>query len=230
MLSFLQAGHVDEALQAFNDMRSTSQPQLKADQNVYIHALRGFGALGDLQAVRNVHNQLKLDINVDPSVPLWTELINAYTNCDQPRYALKFWQEIQDLAGGPDEQSVLAALQACQLSPVGATDIENVWGSVVKENLPVSASMFSSLVGALTANGKEDDARMEIKSNGTKYDLVSALANYLHASYDPDEALQWIGEHYQNHLESIKNFIPPKHDVERHERAYKKFFSDAVWE
>jgi hypothetical protein len=173
MNAFIKADFEEEALEAFSQMRNSPKPELRPDASVYIAALNGIGTLGDMKAVQSIHNHLKLDTKVDPNVPLWTALVIAYTNCNEPRYALTLWDQILDMDSGPDEESVLAALNASKISPGGTVDVLRVWSPVVERGIEITPSMFSSYVATLYSTGNIDQAKTEIEVNSGKYDQIS---------------------------------------------------------
>lgn len=173
MKAFIQANFEEEALQTFAHMRNNSDPELRPDASIYIAALNDLGALGDVQAVRAIHNHLKLDINVEPSVLLWTALMKAYLNCNEPHYSLIFWDQILDMAPGPDEQSVIVALDACKTSPGGSLDVQRVWQPIIARGMAVTPTMFSSYVATLVSTGNIEEAKTEIEVKSEKYDRIS---------------------------------------------------------
>ena len=62
-------------------------------------AFMGTARLKDLESLEVVHNQLKLDYNLDVTTTVRNSLILSYTTCEMPRRALDFWDEIVKAGG-----------------------------------------------------------------------------------------------------------------------------------
>jgi pentatricopeptide repeat protein len=235
MEAFCKAGYIEEAVDAFKRMRQSSDPELQANEEVYIRALQCLGDARDLKALRTIHNYLKLDTKVDASVSLWNELIAAYTKSDQAEYAMSFWNQLPTIGHGPNEASVIAALVACRESPTGPTDTQRVWTEVLQRSMEITPAMFSAYIGALAANKKVEEAKAEIEVNVPKYDQVPALAHLLHfaGAENQVDVLGWIQSKYPNEVDAVKTSASllektPQEDVTV-KNMMEKIFPDKSW-
>lgn len=174
MKEFIHARFIGETVQVFSSMRMSLKKNVFPNESVYINIIRGLGAYGDLNSVQAIHNHLKLDTRVDPSSAIWTELLMAYAICEQPHYALTFWDQLFDFPERPTERSLLAALIACETSLRGALDLDRVWTDAIDAQIPITSEIFAAYIAALVAAGKSQEAKGEIIANAEKFDRVPA--------------------------------------------------------
>ncbi|GAB1735275.1 hypothetical protein NU219Hw_g2916t1 [Hortaea werneckii] len=153
MSSFFRRQRPDMAVHVFNHMRTHSRADTIPTIDTYISAFLGTARLRDLESLEVVHNQLKLDFNINITTPLRNALIIAYTACSRPRKALGFWDDIVASREGPSYNSLHIALRACEKSPFGDLKAKEIWEKLRKMNVDLDSTMWASYVAALAGNG-----------------------------------------------------------------------------
>jgi pentatricopeptide repeat protein len=121
--------------------------------DTYVSAFLGSAKLKDLESLEVIHNQLKLDYNVDVNTRLWNALIAGYTACGQPRRALRFWDDISASKEGPTYNSIHIVFRACEKAPFGDLKARELWGKLRRMKVECDQAMWGSYVGALAGNG-----------------------------------------------------------------------------
>ncbi|KAK3630669.1 hypothetical protein LTR56_017349 [Elasticomyces elasticus] len=158
MTSFFERDRPDMAVHVFNHMRSHSRTDTMPTPDTYITAFLGTAKRHDLESLEVVHNQLKLDFNINLNTQLRNALIIAYTSCSRPRKALQFWDDIVASKEGPSYNSIHIALRACERSPFGDLKANEIWGRLRKMNVELDSTMWASYVAALAGNGDSEHA------------------------------------------------------------------------
>ncbi|KAK5685732.1 hypothetical protein LTR17_026981 [Elasticomyces elasticus] len=158
MTSFFERDRPDMAVHVFNHMRSHSRTDTMPTPDTYITAFLGTAKRHDLESLEVVHNQLKLDFNINLNTRLRNALIIAYTSCSRPRKALQFWDDIVASKEGPSYNSIHIALRACERSPFGDLKANEIWGRLRKMNVELDSMMWASYVAALAGNGNSEHA------------------------------------------------------------------------
>ncbi|KAK5131547.1 hypothetical protein LTR08_000874 [Meristemomyces frigidus] len=161
MTSFFKRERPDMAVHIFNHMRAHSRADTIPTVDTYIAAFMGTARLRDLESLEVVHNQLKLDYNVDMNTLFRNALVIAYTACERPRKALGFWDEIVASREGPSYNSIHIALRACEKSPFGDVKAKEIWDKLRKMKVDLDSTMWASYVAALAGNG---DVRQAVRA------------------------------------------------------------------
>jgi hypothetical protein len=169
MLAFFSHKRPDMAVNVFNHMRHHSRADTMPNNDTYISAFLGCAQLADLESLEVVHNQLKLDYNVTQTTQCRNALLLAYSQCDKPRAALDFWDEIVASREGPTYNSIHIALRACEKSAFGDVKAQQIWARLRRNNVELDQAMWASYIGALAGNGDLELARStleEAEANG----------------------------------------------------------------
>ena len=180
-----RARRLEQALTAFLFLRTHPRPDMRPDEGVYLAALRAFTRARSRAGVRKVHNQLKLDVRVDPSPRLHAELMVAYAHCAAAPDGVEagdggalrfFWAGMLDAPAGLDEAGVVCALYACERAADGEAGARAVWGGVRERGMTVSRNVFRAYVRALVASGVGEAAMEEIGAAGERYGFDGGFA------------------------------------------------------
>ncbi|RPA91587.1 hypothetical protein L873DRAFT_1713491 [Choiromyces venosus 120613-1] len=174
MTLFFELGRSDMGVMIFQHMRqSRTRKPLKY---TYRAALLGVAANRDLEALKLVHNALKLDYQFDPDTRLLNCLMTAYVACGLPSRALEIWDgSIRRSVQGPDRESVAIALDAASRIPHGGVaQAQILWGQLRSAGYKFSASDYAAYVEALGRNGLWDEGwkvAKEMKGLGVEPDV-----------------------------------------------------------
>ncbi|KAF2147121.1 uncharacterized protein K452DRAFT_282107, partial [Aplosporella prunicola CBS 121167] len=186
MNEFFARERPDMAYHVFNHMRQLEHPICKANRDTYIAVLRGIAGAGDEESLELVHNQMKLDLDIDPNTRLRNALMMAYTGCEQPRRGLEFWEDIVNSREGPTYNSIEIAFRACEKMPFGERQAKALWARLRKADVAISKKIFAGYVGALAGNQLADEAKETLvkgeKEFGFKPD-VFLLGTLFNASF-----------------------------------------------
>ena len=161
MSNFFKRERPDMAVHIFNHMRTHSRADTIPTIDTYVAAFMGTARLHDIESLEVVHNQLKLDYNINIDTHLRNALVIAYTACNRPRKALGFWDDIVASREGPSYNSIHIALRACEKSPFGDLKAKEIWEKLRKMNVELDSTMWASYVAALAGNG---DVKTAIKT------------------------------------------------------------------
>lgn len=213
MLNFFHHERADMAVNVFNHMRHHSRHDTMPNDETYVSAFLGCAKLGDLESLEVVHNQLKLDYNVNQTTYCRNALIIAYSVCDRPRAALDYWDDIVASREGPTYNSIHIALRACEKSAFGDIKAQEIWARLRKNNVELDHSMWASYIAALAGNGDNELARTvleEAEQNGEVEVDAFLLGSLLDAS--PGQMKQadiemWAEERYPEVWRVLKEEI-----------------------
>lgn len=157
MRLFFDLDRSDMATLVFHHMRGT--PGRRPDKYTYSIALLGIAYSRDLDALRAVHNALKLDQFVDLDTLLLNSLMAAYNHCGVPQRALYFWEEVKKSREGPDYVSISMVLDACGNLRIGGTAQARIlWGQLRAMGVKLNLNNYCSYVEALGRNGDWGDS------------------------------------------------------------------------
>jgi len=157
MTSFFERGRPDLATHIFTRMSRHMRADTRPDVETYVAALEGIAVTSEAEALEVVHNQLKLDTDVEPCTRLYNALMLAYTACNVPWRSLEFWNEIATSDEGPSYNSLYIALQACQRAPFGSRTAQAIWAKLEQTDTEIGRELFASYVGALAGNQMFDE-------------------------------------------------------------------------
>lgn len=161
MSAFLDRKRADIAVHVFNHMRNHTRADTIPDVSTYAAAFTGVAKLRDLDSLELIHNQLKLDYNINLNTYLRNTLLAAYTACGKPRKGLAFWDDMVSSREGPSYNSIHLALRASEISPFGAQKAQDIWLKLRSRNVQLDNALWASYVAALNGNG---DVRLAIST------------------------------------------------------------------
>lgn len=153
MTSFFKRDRPDMAVHIFNHMRAHSRADTFPTTDTYVTAFLGSARLRDLESLEIIHNQLKLDYNINLSTYIRNALIIAYTKCGKPRKGLGFWDDIVASKEGPSYNSIRIAFRACERSPFGDLKAKEIWEKLGKMQIELDSTLWASYIAALAGNG-----------------------------------------------------------------------------
>ncbi|EGP86864.1 uncharacterized protein MYCGRDRAFT_72989 [Zymoseptoria tritici IPO323] len=212
MEEFFRRGRPDMAVNIFNAMRAHSRSDTYPTTDTYVSAFLNAAKIKDLDSLEVIHNQLKLDYNIDPTTYLRNALIIGYSGCGQPRRGLSQWDDIVASKEGPSYNSIHIALRACERSPFGDIKAKDIWAKLRRMKIDLDQSMWASYAGALVGNGDIataiDTIEKAEKDNEAEIDafLIGSMYNGAPGQNKQKEVEEWAKEAYPNvwsKLESI---------------------------
>ena len=171
MNEFLTRRRSDMAVHVFNHMREHRRVESQSTADTYIDILTGIGRLEDQESLEVVHNQLKLDMNVEPNTRLQNSLMIAYLGCDFPNNAYRFWQDIIHSNEGPNYNSLLIVMRVCEKMPFGETRAKEIWRQLGELDVEVTSELFAAYVGALAGNDLVNEAMEKVNSVEKEFGL-----------------------------------------------------------
>lgn len=158
MNEFFRRQRPDMAVHVFNHMRAHTRQDTIPTVETYVACLSGIGKAKDEESLEVVYNQLKLDFNVEPNTLLYNALMKAYTNCESPRTALGFWDDIATSREGPNMNSIHLAMRACEDAPWGDEKARKIWAKLNRTGIELDQDLWASYAAALVGNGNMDSA------------------------------------------------------------------------
>ncbi|KAF2206275.1 hypothetical protein CERZMDRAFT_53432 [Cercospora zeae-maydis SCOH1-5] len=183
MASFFTRERPDMAVFIFNEMRRHSRADTMPVIDTYVTSFLASAKLRDLDSLELIHNQLKLDYNIDSNTYLLNAMMIAYTACGRPRQALAFWDDIIASREGPTYNSIHIALRACEKAPFGDLRAKQLWAKLRQMGVELDQSMWASYTAALAGNGDIDTALTIVEEAEAKQD-VEVDAFLLGSLYD----------------------------------------------
>ncbi|KAF2402393.1 hypothetical protein EJ06DRAFT_473988 [Trichodelitschia bisporula] len=158
MNEFFTRRRADMAVHVFNHMRQHIRPDTVATLDTYVTALVGIGRLGDAESLDLIHNQLKLDLHVDPNTRLYNALMIGYTGCNDASRAMEFWDDIAGSQEGPTTNSILVMFRACEMASFGEVKAQAIWRQLNELDAEITKEMATEYIGALAGNLMLDEA------------------------------------------------------------------------
>jgi hypothetical protein len=210
MEDFFRRDRPDMAVHVFNAMRAHSRSDTYPNTDTYVSAFLNAAKIRDLESLEVIHNQLKLDYNIDPTTYLRNALIIGYTGCGQPRRGLSQWDDIVASKEGPTYNSIHIALRACERSPFGDIKARDIWAKLRRMKIDLDQSMWASYAGALVGNGDTTNAISTIeqaeKENEVNIDafLIGSMFNGAPGQNKQVEVEDWAKERYPDVWEQIE--------------------------
>lgn len=164
MNEFFARRRSDMACHIFFHMRNSDEPHVRANRDTYIYAFAGFARCRDAESLELVHNQLKLDMDMEFDTELRNSLMMAYAAVGQPSRALEFWSEIVASKEGPTYQSIAIVFRACERLPFGDRYAKPIWQRLKELDIEIDKDIFSAYLGAIAGNGLHDEALQMIQT------------------------------------------------------------------
>lgn len=171
MNEFFRRQRPDMAVHVFNHMRAHTRQDTIPTVETYVACLSGIGKAKDEESLEVVYNQLKLDFNVEPNTLLYNALMKAYTNCESPRAALGFWDDIATSLEGPNINSIHLAMRACEDAPWGDEKARKIWTKLKRTGIELDQDLWASYAAALVGNGNIDSAISSLEEAHVKQGL-----------------------------------------------------------
>ncbi|KAM3413637.1 hypothetical protein BST61_g10331 [Cercospora zeina] len=224
MTSFFTRKRPDMAVFIFNEMRRHSREDTIPVIDTYVASFLGSAKLRDLDSLELIHNQLKLDFNINSNTYLLNAMMIAYTACGRPRQALAFWDEITASKEGPTYNSIHIALRACEKAPFGDLRAKQLWAKLRQIGMELDQSMWASYAAALAGNGDVEMA-LTIVEEAAANDELEVDAFLLGSLYDAvarhaekqDEVENWARNKFATAWEQLE-----KIGIEANEESGKK--------
>ncbi|EME81511.1 uncharacterized protein MYCFIDRAFT_198205 [Pseudocercospora fijiensis CIRAD86] len=226
MKNFFDRERPDMAVNVFQEMRKHTRADTMPTVDTYVAAFLGSAKLRDLESLEVIHNQLKLDFNIDVNTYLTNALIIAYTACGQPRKAINFWSDIVSSKEGPTFNSIHVVLRACEKAPFGDLKAKELWERLRKMNVDLDQSMWASYAAALAGNGdnelafktiEEAEANNELEVDGF---LVGSLYDGGQSHLKQAEIEEWAKDKYPAVWEQLEK-IGYEVDAESGRKRFK---------
>ncbi|KAF1985857.1 hypothetical protein K402DRAFT_333783 [Aulographum hederae CBS 113979] len=201
MIEFFKRHRPDMAFHVFNHMRAFTREDTRPTIDTYVHAFTWIGNLGDVETLELVHNQLKLDMTVDPDTRLYNAMMIAHIGCNMSDRALDFWQDIIHSREGPSYNSIIIALRACERTHGGDDEAKDIWDKLMKMDIEITGQLFTAYVGALSGSDLTDEAKdliMGMDKYGLKPDVLTlgALHNASTLIGRRSEIRDWIKDEF----------------------------------
>lgn len=159
MNNFFTRGRSDMACHVFFHMRHHSNHLIRATADTYVDAFMGFAHAEDTESLELIHNQMKLDMEIEPNTRMRNALMFAYTMTENPVRAMEFWQEIFASNEGPSYSSIKLAFRACETMPFGDQHAKPIWARLMRMDVEVDKEVFAAYVGALAGNSLHEEAQ-----------------------------------------------------------------------
>jgi hypothetical protein len=175
MNEFFARKRSDMACHVFFHMRNAEHESIAATKEVYIAAFTGFAHNADAESLELAHNQLKLDLNVEPDTRLRNALMLAYASTDNNQRALDFWAEIGASKEGPTYNSIAIAFRSCEGMPFGDQHAKSIWRRLKEMDIEIDKKLFTAYMGAIARNQLYDEALALVESAEEEYGFTPDL-------------------------------------------------------
>lgn len=164
MKEFFARDRSDMACHVFFHMKHSTDPAVVPNTDTYVTMFNGIGRAADEESLELIHNQMKLDLEIEPNTRILTSLMAAYTATNRPKRAMEFWHDITQSKEGPSYASIVAAFRACEIMPFGDQYAKPLWASLRRMDIDVDREVFAAYVGALAGNGLYYEAEKSVLS------------------------------------------------------------------
>ncbi|KAK2624943.1 hypothetical protein QTJ16_005312 [Diplocarpon rosae] len=171
MNEFFSRNRSDMACHVFGHMRQHPILDRRPKLETYVQCFEGIGACVDRESLDMVHNMLKMDSSIEPNTRLYNSLMLAYTACDDADRALNFWDDITNTDEGPSYKSLELVFWACGRKPFGDRKARDIWAKMRRMEIEVTDHVFAAYIGALSGQGKFEEARDMVESSETTLGL-----------------------------------------------------------
>ncbi|KAF1963237.1 hypothetical protein CC80DRAFT_432591 [Byssothecium circinans] len=202
MNEFFARKRSDMACHVFFHMRNSSHESITTTKEVYVAAFTGFARNADAESLELAHNQLKLDLNVDPDTQLRNALMLAYAATGNNRRALELWAEIGASKEGPTYNSIAIAFRSCEGMPFGDEHAKSIWRRLKEMDIEIDKKIFTAYLGAIARNHLYDEAIALVESAQDEYGFTPdlyILGNMFNATAHIDRQAKleaWMRQHY----------------------------------
>ncbi|KAL9621861.1 MAG: hypothetical protein Q9160_003682 [Pyrenula sp. 1 TL-2023] len=219
MRSFFARGRGDLACLVFGHMRQSEITERRPTADTYAECFAGIAKEGNKEGLNLVHNMLKLDIEVTPTVKVINGLMAAYAGCGMSWRSLEFFEDLLNSKDGPNQSSFAIAFRACETYfGDGASQAYLIMENLKKTDVDLTRDMYVAYIGAMAANnrpshGCELISQME-SAVGQKPDafVIGSLYNSIPWDFQKDGAQDWAMKTYPELWEEL-SCIPRKEDA-----------------
>ncbi|KAF2495207.1 hypothetical protein BU16DRAFT_509871 [Lophium mytilinum] len=216
MKEFFARERSDMACHVFFHMKHSTDPAVVPNADTYVAMFTGIARAADEESLELIHNQMKLDLEIEPNTRILTSLMAAYAATDRPVRAMEFWRDISQSKEGPSYASIVVAFRACEIMPFGDRHAKPLWASLRRMDVDVDQEVFAAYVGALAGNGLYDEAEKAVLSAegtfGFTPDLL-ILGSFFNATrndFVQERIAAFIKDNYPDiwpRLEALGSFI-----------------------
>jgi pentatricopeptide repeat protein len=175
MNEFFDRGRSDMGCHVFFHMRNHTHEEIRADRDVYVAAFAGFSRTADKESLELAHNQLKLDLNVEPDTKLRNALMLAYAATGNQRVAMDFWTEIVASKEGPSYESIVIAFRVCEGMPWGDRHAKGLWLKLKRMEVEIDRKVFTGYLCALAGNYVHEDCVKLLETVEEEYGFAPDL-------------------------------------------------------
>ncbi|KAF2195164.1 hypothetical protein K469DRAFT_698725 [Zopfia rhizophila CBS 207.26] len=216
MNEFFARRRSDMACHVFFHMRNHTSPDINVDRDTYAAAFTGFARNADAESLELIHNQLKLDLNVELDTKLRNSLMLAYAATGNNRRALEFWAEIVASKEGPTYSSIAIAFRSCEGMPWGDEHAKPIWRRLKEMDIDIDKEIFTAYIGALARNGLYAEVVKMVENVEEEYGFTPdlyILGNWFNATINIEKQAkteEWIKTHYPAvwvELENLGHYI-----------------------
>lgn len=172
MNEFLARRRSDMAVHVFNHMRESTRDDTRATLDTYVDIFVGISRLADDESLEVVHNQMKLDMNIEPNTRLQNACMLAFMGCNMPRHAYMFWRDIIASAEGPSYNSLLIVMKVCERMPFGEEEARTIWQKIRTLDVEITPELLGAYVGALAGNDLIENAMVVVERAEKEYGIV----------------------------------------------------------
>ncbi|KAL9108581.1 MAG: hypothetical protein Q9227_006667 [Pyrenula ochraceoflavens] len=230
MRSFFKRGNSDLACLAFGHMRQSEIPDRRPTADTYAECYMGIAAAEDRDGLTLVHNMLKLDLEVAPTLKIKNSLIAAYAGCKLSYRSFEIYEDVLNSTEGPNWNTFAHALRACERFPgPGGPEAKKILGILKARDIEINRDTYISYIGALAGNLEvgyvtENEIFEALRSMesvvGETPDAftIASLYNALPWQYDKTATEEWAAYEYPNVWEELKGL--PRHQDEYGDKLF----------
>lgn len=184
MNNFFARKRSDMACHVFFHMRNHTHETITTNKAVYLAAFVGFARNADAESLELVHNQLRLDLNVDLDTELRNALMLAYASTGNNRKALEIWAEIGSSKEGPTYNSIAIAFRSCEGTHYGDRHAKSIWRRLKELDIDIDKKIWTAYLGAIARNHLHDEALALVESVEREYGFTPDISMYDFQSLD----------------------------------------------
>ncbi|KAI8645766.1 hypothetical protein BD408DRAFT_411035 [Parasitella parasitica] len=147
------------ALALFNDMRHL---EIQPTPDMYTNLLKACADQKDGFVLEKLHKLIRMDLNFDPSIQVFNQLMRAYHAVGDPAPALEIW-EVAESSNMVDCESVSTALEIClQYGYFSRADA--IWSSLGgHKDIEVTVGNFNVYLQSLLNSSAADKAEKMVQ-------------------------------------------------------------------
>ncbi|CAG8584605.1 42059_t:CDS:1 [Gigaspora margarita] len=208
--TFVKMRRTAEAQRIFVEMRRS---KVKPNVITYTSLITGLGQAYNYDGVRNVHNLVRMDLNVELDIGIYNALMDAYNRCGHIHQVLLIWDLLIIGELPIDNSTVSIILDSCGYGRV-IHRILNIWKYLHDKKFPLNLNNYHSYIEALARNQLFDEAKNvlmnELKNKGFKPEAktIRSLLNFLHdvpkKSRCEYEIIEWVRNEYPDLAKEMK--------------------------